>query len=114
MLTPLSWIYTAGMKVRNWGFEQGLVRSERLSVPVVSVGNLTAGGTGKPPLSQTWSIGPSAKIFPLESSVAGIKDSLLKSPESPVIPRKMFIVGMSLPCWPGVIRMCLYTFILTE
>lgn len=50
VLTPLSWIYKTGMKFRNWSFEQGLSRVEKLSVPVVSVGNLTIGGTGKTPV----------------------------------------------------------------
>ncbi len=35
--------------LRNWGYDQGWLRSERLAVPVISIGNLTAGGTGKTP-----------------------------------------------------------------
>jgi tetraacyldisaccharide 4'-kinase len=49
-MVPLGWLYSGAMKARNWCFDQKLVRIEKLSVPVVSVGNLTVGGTGKTPI----------------------------------------------------------------
>ena len=48
-LIPLSWIYGAGVAIRNFGFEIGVLRSRDFSVPVISVGNITVGGTGKTP-----------------------------------------------------------------
>jgi tetraacyldisaccharide 4'-kinase len=42
--------YTLAVCRRNRGFDQGRLPIERLAVPVVSVGNLTLGGTGKTPL----------------------------------------------------------------
>jgi tetraacyldisaccharide 4'-kinase len=45
----LSLLYGAVAAVRNWTFDAKLRRCHRLSVPVLSVGNLTVGGTGKTP-----------------------------------------------------------------
>jgi tetraacyldisaccharide 4'-kinase len=47
-LRPVSWIWRAAAKVRNARFDRG-EGVRRAPVPVVSVGNLTAGGTGKTP-----------------------------------------------------------------
>jgi len=49
----LSWAaapYAAGMRVRNFGYEHGWLTQRRLPVPVISIGNLTVGGTGKTPI----------------------------------------------------------------
>ncbi len=48
-LTPLSWIYGLVVKTRNAFFEMGLLKSRSFNVPVISVGNITVGGTGKTP-----------------------------------------------------------------
>ena len=48
-LTPLSWIYGAVMYVRNRLFDWEVLKSRRFDLPVISVGNITVGGTGKTP-----------------------------------------------------------------
>ena len=48
-LLPLSWIYGLGVRIRNSLFEIGLLKSHSFDVPVISVGNITVGGTGKTP-----------------------------------------------------------------
>jgi tetraacyldisaccharide 4'-kinase len=48
--TPLSWLYRAGVSLRNRRYDRHPDASKRLPAPVVSVGNLTVGGSGKTPL----------------------------------------------------------------
>lgn len=48
-LLPLSWLYLALISLRAACFRLRLMRSVRLPVPVVVVGNLVAGGAGKTP-----------------------------------------------------------------
>ncbi len=50
LLLPFAAGYRAGLKLRQIAFRYGLFRTRRLNRPVVSVGNLTVGGTGKTPL----------------------------------------------------------------
>ncbi|WP_148714991.1 tetraacyldisaccharide 4'-kinase [Chitinolyticbacter meiyuanensis] len=51
LLRPLSWLFGfVGMVRRGW-YRRGVFSSRRLPVPVVVIGNLTAGGTGKTPLT---------------------------------------------------------------
>lgn len=49
-LLPLSWLYRAGHALHGGLYRSGLLRSWRVGLPVVVVGNLYAGGTGKTPL----------------------------------------------------------------
>ena len=48
-LLPLSWFYGLGVGFRNLLFEMGVLKSRSFSTPVISVGNITVGGTGKTP-----------------------------------------------------------------
>lgn len=46
---PFSWLYGGIMDIRNWLYDHQKVRSFRFEVPMISIGNLTVGGTGKTP-----------------------------------------------------------------
>jgi len=50
LLWPLSLLYGAIVRMRVWLYNKGLLKQKRLKAPVVSVGNLTVGGTGKTPM----------------------------------------------------------------
>jgi tetraacyldisaccharide 4'-kinase len=48
-LNPLSAIYGGGVRARNALYDHGILSARSLQGPVVSVGNLSAGGSGKTP-----------------------------------------------------------------
>lgn len=50
LLAPLSLVYGAIVLVRNGLYARGLLKQKRLGAGVISVGNLTVGGTGKTPM----------------------------------------------------------------
>jgi len=52
LLLPLSFIYGAIIWFRNWLFDKNLLKSTRFNFPLICVGNLVVGGTGKTPMAE--------------------------------------------------------------
>jgi len=50
LLWPLSVVYGVVVRLRVWMYARGVRKQRRLKTPVISVGNLTVGGTGKTPM----------------------------------------------------------------
>ncbi|MFT6176132.1 MAG: tetraacyldisaccharide 4'-kinase [Bacteroidia bacterium] len=50
LLAPLSAIYWLITSVRNWCYDIGILASTSFDIPIVSVGNLAVGGSGKTPM----------------------------------------------------------------
>ncbi|HLF14102.1 MAG TPA: tetraacyldisaccharide 4'-kinase [Bacteroidota bacterium] len=50
LLLPVSWLYAAIVAARNHCYDSGIFSVTAVGTPVISVGNITAGGTGKTPL----------------------------------------------------------------
>src|ERR1700676_5508664 len=50
-LVPLSVVFRSAVALRRTLYRGGLLRAERLPVPIVVVGNLTVGGSGETPLT---------------------------------------------------------------
>ena len=48
-LMPLAWLYGLVVGIRNMMFDFGMLKSKSFRLPVICVGNLTVGGTGKTP-----------------------------------------------------------------
>jgi len=50
LLFPLALFYRGAIRIRNRAYDRGLLTTCRLPCPVISVGNITVGGTGKTPM----------------------------------------------------------------
>jgi len=49
LLVPFSWLYGTAIWIRNLLYDTGIFSSTEFNIPIISVGNLTVGGTGKTP-----------------------------------------------------------------
>lgn len=49
LLLPLAWLYGLAVFIRNKLFDIGILPERSFPLPVISVGNITVGGTGKTP-----------------------------------------------------------------
>lgn len=50
LLLPLSWIFAILSVIRCWLYQHKVLATHKLSVPVIVIGNISVGGTGKTPL----------------------------------------------------------------
>jgi tetraacyldisaccharide 4'-kinase len=51
LLLPVGLLFFVVAAIRRWCYRAGLLKSEKLPVPVIVIGNITAGGAGKTPLT---------------------------------------------------------------
>jgi len=51
LMTPFAWLFGALVLAKNMLYDCGLLKVARLPAPVISVGNLAMGGTGKTPVT---------------------------------------------------------------
>lgn len=52
LLKLVSYIYRMVISIRHWMFDCGMLKSETFKTPIICVGNITVGGTGKTPTAE--------------------------------------------------------------
>lgn len=52
MLLPFSALYSAATASRNWLYNRRIIKSTSFGKPIICIGNITVGGTGKSPLTE--------------------------------------------------------------
>ncbi len=50
LLLPFAILYGLGIIIRNWLYEKNVFKSTSFGIPIICVGNLSVGGTGKSPM----------------------------------------------------------------
>lgn len=72
LLFPLSLVYALIIKIRNWLFDKRVLPSSSFNLPVICVGNLAVGGTGKSPMVE-WMVASLKDQFTLAILSRGYK-----------------------------------------
>lgn len=52
ILFPFSIVYDIVTSVRNFLYEKNILKSHTFDIPVICIGNLSTGGTGKTPMTE--------------------------------------------------------------
>jgi tetraacyldisaccharide 4'-kinase len=85
LLAGISLPYGAAVRIRNGLYRCGILRTHRESVPVISVGNITTGGTGKTPLVIWLCRYLSQKNLRCAILTRGYKTSVGEMPDEPAL-----------------------------
>ena len=86
-LYPIAFLYGIGVRLRNRLFDWGILSSHSYDIPIISIGNITVGGTGKTPhteylvklLQDKWKVAVLSRGYKRKSH-----GFLLAKPETPM------------------------------
>src|SRR5258705_12197187 len=72
LLLPFALLYWLGVGVRNWLYDKNIFDSTSFGLPVICIGNLSVGGTGKSPMVE-WLVDHLQGKFKLATLSRGYK-----------------------------------------
>jgi tetraacyldisaccharide 4'-kinase len=52
LLIPFAWLYGLIIRLRNWLFDKDIRPVKKFDIPIIGIGNLSSGGTGKTPMAE--------------------------------------------------------------
>lgn len=99
-LTLAEQLYALGVAARNWSFDHGWRESRQVSVPVISLGNLTTGGTGKTPLAAwlaDWVRAHGARPGLLSRGYRALQSSAANSPAAAAVNDEKLVLDRLCP-----------------
>lgn len=92
LLLPLSFIYFLIISFRTYAYKSGIFKSIKMKVPLVVIGNITIGGTGKTPLV-IWVLEKLIKLGMKPGLICSGYNSKATSPQEVFIDSKVLDVG---------------------
>jgi tetraacyldisaccharide 4'-kinase len=106
VLLPASALFRAGVAARDLAFRLGLAKARRSRIPVVSVGNLSVGGTGKTPIAAWFAaelrrLGARPAIVMRGVGADETRVHALLNPEVPVIASPDRLAGIAIAAADG-------------
>ena len=107
-LAPLSWLFAAIVAIRRALYRSGALRVRRVGVPVVVVGNITVGGSGKTPLvvALVQALRARGRVPGIVSrghgsSQAGVREVSANDDAAEVGDEPLLLAGAGCPVWIG-------------
>jgi tetraacyldisaccharide 4'-kinase len=99
LLLPLAWLFGGAARLRVWMYSVGYLKSHRPPWPTLSIGNISAGGTGKTPLlfsTLKWFAENSAEAAVLSRGYGGDEGIVLRQrfPQVSLIENPDRVAGM--------------------
>ena len=120
VLTPLSWLFGLITSVRRFAYQEGFFKSYALPVPVIVVGNINVGGSGKTPVVM-WLVDQLTKNGYRPAVISRGYGGSVKSPTSVNASSQASLVGdepvliknrCDCPVWVGTDRVAVATALL--
>jgi len=105
ILYGMSHLFKAGVKMRNLFFDRKWLKENKVPAPVLSIGNIIAGGTGKTPLIQML-----ANEFSAKGKISILSRGYRSGDEAYLLSKKHVNILLDIGCGAGILLNCSNSF----